>query len=69
MAKLKQGDKVRFTMTDTLFDDILIGYGVLRHCLYGKLWIVTPNAHPRLSGMDIIRHENSIRLTRQPNGN
>lgn len=55
------GQKVSFKIYDDLFKDFVYGTGKVKSRLHGKLWTITPDENPRLSGRDLRLHENSIR--------
>ncbi len=52
-----KGDKVRFRVYDNLLKDTIFATGKIIKRVWGELWLVAPDKHPRLSGGAIQVHE------------
>jgi len=53
-------DRIKFSILDSVFKDIIKASGTLIGHIYGKLWLIKPDKHERLSGDNIMIHENNI---------
>ena len=58
---MEEGWTISFTMYDNLFKDVIKATGVIVNRVFGKLWNISPDVHPRLSGSNVIIHENFIK--------
>lgn len=58
--KFRKGQKVKFSMYDNLFKDYIVATGILITKIYGKLWLLSPDKHTRLSGKMMQIHESWI---------
>ena len=56
----EEGQAIKVSIYDNFFKDYFIATGVLLTNIYGKLWLLKPDKHRRLSGIDIHIHESWI---------
>ena len=56
---LSEGQRVSFVMHDRLLGPFH-ATGTLGGNIYGHLWLITPDPHPRLSGVDVQIHSIAI---------
>ena len=57
---MRVGERVKFTIYDDLFKVVIHGAGLLTCNVFGRLWMIKPDTHERLSGIDIQVHEDYI---------
>lgn len=58
--KLSKGQRVKFSMYDSLFKDCFEATGILIHRIYKGTWLISPDNHERLSGNKMQIHESWI---------
>lgn len=57
---MESGQKVKFKIYDSLFRKTIEATGKLVDNIYGGLWLIKPDVHKRLSGINVIVHEINI---------
>jgi hypothetical protein len=55
------GDRITFTIKDNLVKDVIKCTGIIKRHIFGRLWLVTPDSNPRLSGIDMQIHESWVK--------
>lgn len=60
---MTKGQTVKFQIDDDkLLGDVIFGVGVLVERVFGKLWLISPEPHVRLSGDSLMIHEDRMKL-------